>query len=298
MASVDSAEYKQVTVLFADVVRSMDIAAALDAERWRAIMSELVERSAAVVRRYGGTVEFIGDGVMAIFGAPMALEDHAFRGCLAALAIQEQAKRLAAECPGPRRRGPALRVGLNSGRVIAGAIGSGSLGYTAIGEQVGMAQRMESVAPPGGVMLSESTARLVEHAVMLAEPEWVHIKGANEPVRARRLVAISPRDGLVGRAEASLVGRRWEMAALDALVDRAIAGRGGVVNVVGPPGIGKSRVAREAAALAAGRGVEVFWAFCESHARDVPFYAVTRLLRAGSGVADLDGDAARARLRA
>ena len=156
---------------------------------------------------------------------------------------------------------------------------------------------MESVAPPGGVMLSESTARLVEHTVMLAEPEWVRIKGADEPVRARRLVAIGPRDGLVGRAEASLVGRRWEMAALDAMVDRTIGGRGGVVNVVGPPGIGKSRVAREAAALAAGRGVEVFWAFCESHARDIPFHVVTRLLRAGSGVADLDGEAARARVR-
>ena len=173
-----------------------------------------------------------------------------------------------------------------------------SLGYAATGEAVGFAQRMESVAPPGGVMLSESTARLVEHTVMLAEPEWVRIKGADEPVRARRLVAIGPRDGLVGRADASLVGRRWEMAALDALADRVIGGRGGVVNVVGPPGIGKSRVAREAAALAAGRGVEVFWVFCESHARDVPFHAVTRLLRAGSGVADLDGDAARAQLRA
>ena len=111
-----------------------------------------------------------------------------------------------------------LRVGLNSGRVIAGEIGSGSLGYTATGEAVGFAQRMESVAPPGGVMLSESTARLVEHTVMLAEPEWVRIKGAEEPVRARRLLAINPRDGLVGRAEAGLVGRGWEMAALDAIV--------------------------------------------------------------------------------
>ena len=295
--SVDTAKYKQVTVLFADVVRSMDIAAALDMERLREIMTELVERSAAVVQRYGGTVEYTGDGVMALFGAPVALEDHAFRACLAALAIQEEANRLAAEVQ--RRDGVALRlrVGLNSGRVIAGEIGSGSLGYAATGEPVGFAQRMESVAPPGGVMLSESTARLVEHTVMLAEPEWVRIKGADEPVRARRLVAISPRDGLVGRAEASLVGRRWEMAALDAMVDRAIGGRGGVVNVVGPPGIGKSRVAREAAALAAGRGVEVFWAFCESHARDIPFHAVTQLLRAGTGVADLDGEAARARVR-
>ena len=149
------------------------------------------------------------------------------------------------------------------------------------------------MAPPGAVMLSESTARLVEHIAVLAEPEWVRIKGADEPVRARRLLAISPRDGLVGRAEASLVGRHCEMAVVDALVDRTIGGRGGVVNVVGSPGIGKSRVAREAAALAAGRGVEVFWAFCESHAGDIPFGVVTRLLRAGTGVADLDGEAAR-----
>ena len=268
--ATQSAEYKQVTVLFADVVRSMAIAAAVDMERLREIVTELVERSAAVVRRYGGSVEFTGDGVMAIFGAPVALEDHAVRACLVAVGVQEEAKRLAVEvreCDGVDLQ---LRVGLNSGRVIAGEIGSGALGYAAIGEQVGMAQRMESVAPPGGVMLSESTARLVEHTVMLGEPEWVHIKGADEPVRARQLMAISPRDGPVGRAEAPLVGRRWEMAAVGALLEQAIGGRGGVVNVVGPPGIGKSRVAREAAALAAGRGVEVFWAFCESHARDGP----------------------------
>ena len=235
---------------------------------------------------------------MALFGAPVALEDHAFRGCLAALAIQEEAKRFAAEVA--RRDGVALqlRVGLNSGRVIAGEIGSGAMGYAAIGEPVGFAQRMESVAPPGGVMLSESTARLVEHTTVLGEAEWVRIKGADEPVCARRLMGVGPRDGQLGRAEAGLVGRGWEMAALDAMVERTIGGRGGVVNVVGPPGIGKSRAAREAAALAAGRGVEVFWAFCESHAGDIPFHVVAQLLRAGSGVADLDGEAARARLRA
>jgi class 3 adenylate cyclase len=296
--SGDTAEYKQVTALFADVVRSMDIAATVDVERLREIMTELVERSAAVVQRYGGgSVEYTGDGLMALFGAPVALEDHAFRGCLAALDIQEEANRLADEVA--RRDGVALRlrVGLNSGRVIAGEIGSGALGYAAMGEQVGFAQRMESVAPPGGVMLSESTARLVEHAVMLGEPEWVRIKGADEPVRARRLVGIAARDGLVGHADASLVGRRWEMAALEALVDRAIDGHGGVVNVVGPPGIGKSRTARETAALAAGRGVEVFWAFCESHTGDIPFRVVAELLRVRIGVADLDGEAARARVR-
>jgi hypothetical protein len=103
---------------------------------------------------------------------------------------------------------------------------------------------MESVAPPGGVMLSESTARLVEHTVTLGERERVRIKGADEPVCARQLVGIGPRNGLVGRAEASLIGRRWEMTAIDAMVERTIGGRGGVVNVVGPPGIGKSRAAR------------------------------------------------------
>ena len=152
--SVDAAEYKQVTVLFADVVRSMHIAAALDVERFREIMTDLMQRSAAVVQRYGGTVEQTGDGVMALFGAPVALEDHAFRACLAALAIQEEAGRLAAEVARRDHVAMQLRVGLNSGRVIAGDMGSGSLGYTATGEPVGFAQRMESVAPPGGVMLS------------------------------------------------------------------------------------------------------------------------------------------------
>src|SRR4029079_19120190 len=119
------------------------------------------------------------------------------------------------------------------------------------------------------------------------------------PAPARWSTAARAGGALRGRAEASLVGRRWQMAALDAIVDRAIGGRGGVVTVVGAPGIGKSRGAREAAALAASRGVEVFWVFCESHTRDVPFHAVTRLLRAGRSIADIDdNETARSRLRA
>lgn len=285
--------------MFADVVRSMDIAAALDVERLREIMTELVERSAAVVQRYGGGgVEYTGDGIMALFGAPVALEDHAFRACLAALAIQEEANRLALEVQ--RRDGVALqlRVGLNSGRVISGEFGSGSLGYAATGEPIGFAKRMESVAPVGGVMLSESTASLVEDSVQLAEPEWVRIKGSDEAVRAYRLVAIGTRRGRLGRAETDLVGRRWEMAAVDALVDRTVGGRGCVVNVMGPAGIGKSRVARETAAAATRRGFEVFWTFCESHARDVPFGVLSRLLRVGSGVDNVDDETARDGLRA
>jgi class 3 adenylate cyclase len=169
--SGETAEYKQVTVLFADVVRSMDIAAAVDTERLREIMTDLVDRVTALVNHYGGTMDkFTDDGVMALFGAPVALEDHAFRACLAALAIQEEAKRLAVDVQNRDCVALRLRVGLNSGLVIAGEIGSGSLGYTAVGEQVGLAERMESVAVPGGVMLSESTARLVEHGAVLGEP--------------------------------------------------------------------------------------------------------------------------------
>ena len=194
------AEYKQVTVLFADVVHSMDIAATVGPERLREIMAELVTHAAAVVQRYGGTVDkFTGDGIMAVFGAPVALEDHALRACLAALGIQEEATRLAAEVE--RRDGVALnlRVGLNSGQVIAGEIGSAALGYTAIGEQVGMAQRMESVAPPGAVMLSDSTSRLVEGAAVLGEPQLVRIKGAEQRgARAAAAERCHPTDRCLG----------------------------------------------------------------------------------------------------
>jgi class 3 adenylate cyclase len=209
LGSDTPAEYKQVTVLFADVVHSMDIAAAVGAERLREIMTDLVNRAAGVVQRYGGTVgSFTGDGVMAVFGAPMALEDHAIRACLAALGVQEEAKRLAADVRERDGVDLQLRVGLNSGLVIAREIGCGSFGYTAIGEQVGMAQRMESAAPTGGVMLSASTARLVEGAVVLGEPEMVHIKGADEPVAARRLLGIGEHHRAISRAESKLVGRR------------------------------------------------------------------------------------------
>jgi class 3 adenylate cyclase len=299
VAATQSAEYKQVTVLFADVVHSMDIAAAVGTERLREIMAELVDRAAAVVRRYGGTLDkFTGDGIMALFGAPVALEDHALRACRAALEIHSGISDLAQEVS--RRDGVELqlRIGLNSGRVIAGEVGSGPSGYTAVGEQVGMAQRMESAAPLGGVMLSASTARLAEDTATLGESELVQIKGVDAPVTARRLLAMGDGPRAVGRGESSLVGRRWELSTVESLLDRAIDGHGAVVGVVGSPGIGKSRLVREVAAIARGRDVEVFTTFCESHAKDVPFRVVARLLRTATGVEGLDAEAARAQVRA
>ena len=178
-----------------------------------------------------------------------------------------------------------------------GEVGSGATGYTTIGEQVGMAQRMESVPPPGGVMLSASTARLVAGVAVLGEPELVRIKGAKDPVPARRLLEVASQPGWMGRFETTLVGRQWEMTTITGMLDRSMGGHGGVVCVGGPAGIGKSRLVHEAAAIARERGVEVFSVFCESHAGDISFHVVARLLRAIVGISDLDDAAARARLR-
>lgn len=292
------AEYKQVTVLFADVVESMRLAAAVGAERLREILSALVSRCSGVIEHYGGTVDkFTGDGIMALFGAPLALEDHALRACLAALDLQYETRRLDDELALPAGIGLQIRIGLNSGQVIAGEMSAGGFGYTAIGEQVGMAQRMESVAPHGGIMCSDSTARLVEESVLLGEPEMVYIKGFDRPVAGRRLLAATAAAHHGGRSDPTLVGRTWELNTIAGLLDEAIEGRGCVVNVVGPPGIGKSRMVRESIELARRRGVSVFYTYCESHASDIPFHVVVPLLREGFGITGLEPAAARARVR-
>jgi adenylate cyclase len=299
--SAEPAEYKQVTVLFADVVRSMDIAASLGPERLREVMTELVDQSATVVKRYGGTVDkFTGDGIMALFGAPITLEHHAFRACLAALDIQQVVRQLAVEVGHRDGIDLRLRVGLNSGRVITGEVGATHLGYTAVGEQVGMAQRMESVAPPGGVMLSESTARLVEDRVVLGERETVHIKGFATAVPARRLLGVDsehPGKPRKTRRESRLVGRQPERDAIAELLDLAARGKGSVITVKGRPGVGKTRLVRESLATARSRGFEVFVTYCESHTREIPFHVISRLLRAVFGLGGLALEVARARVR-
>ena len=231
------------TVLFADVVHSMDIAAAVGAERLREIMAELVDRAAAggaAIRRHGGQVHRRRDhGRLrraASVGGPRRSRLSGGDG------IQGGGARLAAEVSDRDGVDLRLRVGLNSGQVIAGEDRLRSLGYTAIGEQVGMAQRMESVAPPGGVMLSESTARLVEHAAVLGEPELVSIKGSDEPVTARRLLDVAAERESTGRARPTLVGRDVELHTITGMLDRSVSGHGCVIGVAGPAGIGKSRL--------------------------------------------------------
>ena len=292
-------EHKQVTVLFADVQRSMDLAAALGPERLSEVMGELFNRCGSVTQRYGGTVQqFTGDGIMALFGAPISLEDHAIRACVAALEIQKEAVTLADEMK--RRDGMeiALRVGLNSGDVVFGQIGSGSESYTAFGTHVGMAQRMESVAPAGGVMISESTVRLVEHIAVLDDPSLVNIKNAPEPVYARRLRGMLASRTAIGRRESTLVGRDDEMDSITRILHNGLEGQGSVVGVVGPAGIGKSRFCRELLRIAQSSGMATFCTSCESHTSEVPFGVVSRLLRDVLQISDDEQEAGGAALRA
>ncbi|OBF36288.1 adenylyl cyclase [Mycobacterium sp. ACS1612] len=285
-------EHKQVTVLFADVVGSMKLAATLDAERLQEVMNELFNRAAAVVQRYQGTVDkFTGDGLMALFGAPVALEDHAVRACIAALEIQSVTKELAAEVL--RRDGVTLdiRVGLNSGDVVVGEIGSGPGRYTAVGHPVGMAQRMEAAAPVGGVLCALSTADLVAAAAQLGPVLQVAVKGTDEPVPVRALLAIESDRMVLGRNEGQILGRDAELSCLEYTLD---AGPGCFVAVVGGPGVGKSRLINEFTSIAAGRGADVVVARCEAHTATVAFSALSRLLRAMFDVDRLPEAEARA----
>jgi hypothetical protein len=241
--------------------------------------------------------KFTGDGIMALFGAPIALEDHAVRACATALELQTQASALAAEVL--RRDGVALalRVGLNSGEVVAGRLDGSTSTYTAVGVQVGMAQRMESVAEPGGVTLSAATARLVEHVAELGPPELVHIKGAAASVPVRRLLAMATKRGPRGRRESTLTGRDRELAEAASIIEAAVAGRGAVICMVGPPGIGKSRMCRELAHRAESIGAQVFSAASESHTSDVSFRVIAQLLRATLEVGEQEASEARTALR-
>jgi adenylate cyclase len=292
-ARVDSTsgtqERKHVTVLFADVVGSMKLAAALDAERLREIMHELFNRSAAVVQRYNGTVDkFTGDGLMALFGAPAALEDHALRACIAALEIQSVARQLAVTVRQRDGMELRMRIGINSGEVIAGDIGSVSRSYTAIGHTVGMAQRMEAAADPGEVLCSAATARLVEHCARLGPADRVAVKGADEPVLARRLEGIESDRQVMGRDDGPLMGRNAELAKLINAFHRRDKS---VVSVVGEPGLGKSRLLRELATAAA--SCEIVVTRCEAHTAHVPLWAWSRMLRAVFGIRHFEAAAAR-----
>src|SRR3989442_10684 len=182
-------ELKQVTLLFADVQGSMDMAERRDPEQWRSIMGSFFELLCEGVHRFEGTVDkFTGDGIMALFGAPIAHEDHAVRACYAALDLQRELAAYAAELRRARGLSFAVRMGLNSGEVVVGAIGEDlGMAYTAIGHTAGLAQRMEQLAAADRVYLTQHTASLVEGYLALADLGEVHVRGASRPLRVHEL---------------------------------------------------------------------------------------------------------------
>ena len=248
-------ERKQVTVLFADMKGSMELLADRDPEEARKLLDPVIEHMMEAVHRYEGTVSNImGDGIMALFGAPLAHEDHAVRACYAALRMQESVNRYADGVRRTEGMPIQIRVGLNSGEVVVGAIGNDlKMDYTAIGQTVHLAARMEQMATPGSVLMTPDTLRLAEGYVQVKPLGPVSVKGLTNrwkfmrlPARARHVRGCKPRPRAALLASSGATPNSTPSQALD----QARAGHGQVVALVGEPGVGKSRL---------------FWEFTHSH---------------------------------
>ncbi|PYN42530.1 MAG: hypothetical protein DMD95_16525 [Candidatus Rokuibacteriota bacterium] len=287
-------ERKQVSVLFADLVDSMRLAEGLDAEDWHRILDHVFEILTAEVHRFEGTInQFTGDGVMALFGAPLAHEDHARRACHAALSAMEEL-RAYADTLRPDGLELSVRMGINSGEVVVGKIGDDlRMDYTAQGHCVGLAARMEQMAAPGTVLLTETTARLVEGFFALADAGLRSTKGVSAPIRVFELRGIGPSrtrlDAAGLRGLSRLIGRDAELSWLDGILSRSIGSDGQVVGVVGEAGVGKSRLCLEFVQRCRARGVAVYEVHCPTHGATVPWLAIRDLLRSYLGLAQGDG---------
>jgi class 3 adenylate cyclase/tetratricopeptide (TPR) repeat protein len=241
-------ERKQVTVLFADLKGSMELLADRDPEEARRILDPVLERMMEAVHRYEGTVnQVMGDGIMALFGAPLAHEDHAVRACYAALRMQVSVKVYAEQTRRAAGVEPQIRVGINSGEVVVRSIGSDlHMDYTAVGATTHLASRMEQLANPGTIRLTADTLRLAEGYINVAGLGPIPVKGYSQPVEVFELTgASSVRTRLqasAGRGLSRFVGRQAEMDTLHQALALAGQGKGRVVSVVGEAGVGKSRL--------------------------------------------------------
>ena len=297
-------ERKQITVLFADVEGSMALAERLDPESWRELMNRFFQVCADAVHHADGTVDkFTGDGIMALFGAPIAREDHAQCACRAALEMMDAVAALAAEVSAEGIN-LAVRIGINSGEVVVGSIGDeGEMEYTAIGHTVGLAQRMESMADAGTANLTGNTAALAEGYFDLTPLGQHEVKGASAPLAVFRLEGAGLAHGRLdvsrSRGLSTFVGRAAELAELEAAFERSLSGSGEVVGVVAPAGVGKSRLCHEFVDRCRRRGVAVYQAQCEPHTQHIPLVPVLQLLRSRFGITPHDSDAeAQAKIRA
>ena len=289
-------ERKQVTVLFADIKGSMDMQEGIDPEDWHRIMNRFFEILADGIHRFEGTVnQYTGDGVMALFGAPIAHENHAHRACYAALSLAEELRRYANELRRGRGFNFSVRMGINSGEVIVGKIGDDlRMDYTAQGHTVGLAARMEQLAEPGKVYLTAHTAALVSGYFDLDDLGEFELQGSTDAIRVHDLRGVGQMrtrlDVSRSRGLSKFVGRADEMATLEAAVNRAIDGNAQVVGVVGEAGVGKSRLCSEFLERCRAKGLTTFEASGVAHGKAVPFLPMLRLFRAFFGIRDEDSE--------
>ena len=267
-------ERKQVTVLFADIHGLVDVMGDRDPEEMGPILDRVRELMMEAVHRYEGTVnQVVGDGIMALFGAPLANEDHAVRACYAALRMQAQVTAYGDEVQ--RRLGLPLlvRIGLNSGEVVARSIGHDlSFTYTAVGQTVHLAARMEQMAKPGTILATDHTMALVRGRVAARPLGPVPVRGLQTPVEVHEISGAVPirsrlDAGSPARPRSPLLGREVEIARLDAALEAMLAGRGQVVSIVGEAGVGKSRLCLELARRCRARGCLVIEAPAVSYGR-------------------------------
>ena len=244
-------ERKQVTVMFADIKGSLEILEGTDPEEASRILDGAIHVMMDAVHRYEGTVNRVmGDGIMALFGAPIAHEDHAVRACYAALAIQRAVQAHAAVTRQSHGVEVSVRIGLHSGEVLVRTIGNDlSIEYDAVGPTVHLANRMEQLASPGAIRLTAATGRLAEGFVELGPLGRVPVKGLSQPVEAFDLLGVGAArtrlQAAAGRGLTPFVGRKDELAALDRAHGLAAAGQGQMVALIGDPGVGKSRLLYE-----------------------------------------------------
>ena len=288
-------ERKLVTVLFADLKGSMELLAARDPEEARKLVDPVLERMMEAVHRYEGTVnQVMGDGIMALFGAPLALEDHAVRACYAALRIQASLGALEAQILRSQGVSIQVRVGLNSGEVVVRSIGSDlHMDYTAVGQTTHLAARMEQIARPGAILVTAETLKLAEGYVDVKPVGFVPIKGLNDPVEVFEITGAGPvrrrLQAMAMRTLSRFVGRDTEIEHLRRALQKAGEGRGQLVAVVGEPGVGKSRLFFEFTRSHRTGAWLVLESGSVSYGKATPYLPVVDLLKGYFKIDDRDG---------
>jgi class 3 adenylate cyclase len=287
-------ERKQVTVLFADLKGSTELIRDLDPEAAQALLDPALHYMMDAVHRFEGTVnQVLGDGIMALFGAPVAHEDHAVRACYAALAMQAALRRYAEEVRRSHGLEVQMRVGLNSGEVVVRAIGNDlHMDYSAVGQTTHLAARMEQLATPGSIRLTAATLRLVEGLVQVNALGQFPVRGLPEPVEVFELVGASAvrrrLQAAAARGLTRFVGRQQELAALQQELEQAGASHGQIVAVVGEAGVGKSRLVYEFVHAHYTQGWSVLESASVSYGKATLYFPVIDLLKRYCHIDDYD----------